>query len=214
MSKYCTISIGEKMKKILPLLIAIAIICSAFSPENAEAATTKWRQLYLSYIKQQKADAPGYTHGALIYMNGDSVPELVLEGSTGGLGCRLLMICKGKVYDRHAPYGGLKYIEKKNRFYLREGNLGAPDGKSRETIAKIKGNKIINLAWGDCKKVQTHDSDKEPLYRWYWNKKRVSKRTYEKKLRKAMGKNTKKYVSPKMIPINDLEKILRGKQAD
>lgn len=191
-----------EMKKVLSVLLAIAVLFSTILPKTVEAAASKnWKKLYLYYIKEEALDVLGYSSGKLIYINNDNIPELYLQGSTGGLGCRLLWIYNGKIYYYHSPYGGLKYIKKKNKFYI----IGRNQIECYDSFAKLEKNKITKITEGTYTVMISSD---EPICHWYWNKKEVNKMTYEKNLRNATGK---KYVTPKLISIDKLKRQLQKK---
>lgn len=179
----------------------------------ARAATKSWKKLYAEYLEKLPEDS--FPRGRFLYINNDNIPELFLEGICAAAGNRLLTIYHGKVYEHYiSGHGAIMYLEKKNRYYTFGGHMDS----YFDDVGKLSKGKMVSIANGtygaeDNSNVKL-DENGEPIYRYYWNGKEVTKKAYEKKLNASLGKNRKKYkdayIYEDMDVISDIKKLLES----
>lgn len=177
------------------VLTGILLSLSVTVP-SAHAAKKSWKKLYLEYLANLSEGTLEnvFPEGRFIYINDDNIPELYLKGNDAATGDRLLIIHNGKVHEWLLDgHGSLWYLEKKNRYHTSGGHMD----NYFDSVGKISKGKMQSIASGyygakDNSNVKL-DKNGEPVYLYCWNDKKVTKKTYQKKLNTALGKNKEKY---------------------
>lgn len=179
----------------MPVLLSIVLSLSiVVSPVHA--AKKDWKRLYLEYLENMQEDVlkKTFPEGKFIYINNDDIPEIFLKGTDAATGNRLLIIYNDKVHEYFLDgHGSLRYLEKKNRYYTSGGHMDT----YFDSVGKLSKGKMDSIASGyygakDNSNVK-FDKNGQPIYIYYWNDKKVSKKTYQKKLNSVLGKNRDKY---------------------
>lgn len=174
--------------------------------KNNKIAQEPWRQAYIDYLKND-CDTGANDGYNLIYIDNDDIPELVEYGVDCATGSRITGYSDGKVYVNQLRRLGFSYIEKQNLLCNSEGNMDC----YYDLVCRMKHGQLEIVAEGDYgakdnSNVQ-FDENNEPVYEYYWEKKEVSKETYQEKLNEV-------YDTSKAVPGYDwdnrykLEEIL------
>lgn len=198
------------MKKWIIGFLCILLFSTTVMPVQA-SSKKNWKTLYAKYLKKLDPSGQAFPDGKFIYVNNDGIPELYLEGYCAAAGNRLLTIYKNKVCDYSLDgHSSFSYLEKKNRFHLSGGHMDS----YFDYVATLKKGKIVGLAGGCYGSNSTKpklDKNGNLIYRYYWigkdrgkniefyyrdkkHGKKVTKKQYDKKLKRSLGKNRKKYV--------------------
>ena len=82
------------------------------------ALVSSWQDAYTDYLMEQGGDSDTY---ALIYVNNDSIPELVIDSGVEAQGCRILTYGAGQVNVLTTRRLGFTYIERGNRLCNSDG---------------------------------------------------------------------------------------------
>lgn len=86
-----------------------------------------WKQAYVDYIKNDPDIAfnPDWCTCGLILIDGDDVPELIIEYSNEADGTGILSIKNGEIVSyRFSRTGGIRYIEREGQIYNSIGHQG------------------------------------------------------------------------------------------
>lgn len=86
-----------------------------------------WKQAYVDYIKNDPDIAfnPDWCTCGLILIDGDDVPELIIEYSNEADGTGILSIKNGEIVSyRFSRIGGIRYIEQEGQIYNSIGHQG------------------------------------------------------------------------------------------
>ena len=124
------------LKKVLLLWVCIlllaSLLCGCQTPsdepcipgtESSEnEPVSPWKTAYLNYLEQTKGT---YTSFALVYIDGDDIPELYLGGNSEAVGDAVCAYKNGKVIEQvlNRTCGG-KYVEKSGLLMNQNGNSG------------------------------------------------------------------------------------------
>ncbi len=211
-----------KKRIVVSILTVLSLLVALSVPAKAEAATKK-EKAFKAYYKEIKEisspDSPsgGFEMFQLIYVNKDSVPELLAAHfpkdeyeNNGIIEYALFTYADGKVVTLGgfssgvASAGGYRgntsYIKKSGLVF--ETYISAGSGKGSDIVYKMKGGELVKKASGDFDIA-------EGTYKW--KNKTVSEKTYTKRLEKAY--NSKKAVSfeeIEFISYKDMRKKLKG----
>lgn len=154
------------------------------------ASKTNWKYLYSEYLDTLSESE--FPEGKLIYVDNDKIPELYLQGNCSAAGNLLLTIYDGKVY-KNSMDGVFMYLKKKNCYY----NTGGHADTYHDLVGKLKTGRMVSIAEGHYGAVDNSnvkvDKDGGPIYRYFWNNKKVTEKEYKKKLNRALGKKQEKY---------------------
>ena len=96
---------------------------SACITETSEMAEIPlWKTAYLSFLKTKKDSHCSY---ALVYIDGDDIPELYLSGNGEATGDSICSYKNGAVVEQPLRrIGGGRYIEKSGNIMNQNGNMG------------------------------------------------------------------------------------------
>ncbi len=85
-------------------------------------ATPEWKTAYLNFLEQEKDSHRSY---ALVYVDGDDIPELYLRGRSEATGDSICTYKNGEVVEQHLNRtGGGWYIEKSGNIINKNGTNG------------------------------------------------------------------------------------------
>lgn len=116
------------MKKLTMCVLFLALCAAGFAacaqgtPADAEA----WRAIYLDRLSQDDLDPNGeygYTY-ALIYVDEDDVPELVVDTQIEAGGCLLLTVHDGALDELTTDRRYFTYLERENLLCNADGLMG------------------------------------------------------------------------------------------
>lgn len=93
------------------------------NPETTEEPSdSEWKTAYLEFLESQKDSHISY---ALVYVDGDSIPELYLSGGCEATGDCVCSYQNGSVVEeRLNRIGGGRYIERSGNLINQNGNMG------------------------------------------------------------------------------------------
>ena len=184
---------GKQMKKRKGILNLVAVsllveILSLGCLVQPVYAKSNWKNQYWKYLGSMEKDYVQDATYHLIYVNNDTIPELVIEDSGGyHMGETVILTTDGKKVDEiGGRYAGenLKYAKKANAIYF-SAFLGA--GCHGDYVFKISKGKWKIVACGT-----TEISSEKNLY-WWTN----GKRNELGELLDSKGQYTGKSVSPR-----------------
>lgn len=216
---YETTDIQKIMGAVLVSATVLAAAPAAGVDNSVEAQAASAKTLYRNYIKSNK----GYKKGALIYVDGDSTPELAVTNSADGIS--LFTISGGKVKQVRFGYFDsywnsytkkaakkkkistkpvFRYVKKKNVYYTQD-LTNEEELVGYFTWGRIsKGNEKVR-ARGEIHTGGTFDFNgktTDALYIWGSNGKAVSSKkfwnNYDKQM-KGRGWTTPKFESLKKL---------------
>ena len=82
-----------------------------------------WRKAYLDYLEENPAEDGGYSY-ALIYVDDDDIPELVVDTGFEAGGCQIVTYHDGATDVLQTSRLYFTYIEKKNKLNNCDGHMG------------------------------------------------------------------------------------------
>lgn len=191
------------MKKIISMFMILVLIVMAFPITEVHAKNSK--KVYKAYYSWIKKKAPkGYNSFKLIKLDNNKTPELLAVKHEDM--CDEYILCtykSGKVTGNNFISGmaggswyawSTSYIPKSGKLFY--GEYIRSNGEETNTIYKLKNGKLKKKYIGYI----------SPELRGYkWNKKSVSKNTYDKKLNKVYKREKAKdfsqlkYISKKKM---------------
>ena len=83
---------------------------TSIAKNSAADAAPKWKTAYLNFIEKEKESYRSY---ALIYIDGDNIPELYLSGIDEATGDSICTYKNGFVEQQLSRVGGGWFVEKK-----------------------------------------------------------------------------------------------------
>lgn len=113
-----------------------------YMPVVTPAPVTGWREAYRAYVTQNAAYGDTY---ALIYVDGDSIPELVIDSSAEASGCRILTYAQGQVNVLTTRRRGFTYIERGNRLCNSDGLMD----QYFDDVYEIRNGRWVCIARGE-----------------------------------------------------------------
>lgn len=121
------------LKKAFALFLSLIILSSLMcacqrnqvhdeeSTENS-TDTPEWKTAYLSFLEQEKDSHNSY---ALVYIDGDDIPELYLSGIDEAIGDSICSYKNGAIVEQQLNRrGGGWYIEKSGNVINQNGKMG------------------------------------------------------------------------------------------
>lgn len=175
------------MKRIMTMVLLVVMVLTSYPSETISAKEKcDWETIYDKYLQSNFDDGKEYK-AALIYVDGDEIPELYLNSSDdvwlGNEECWLLSISKNKVKKSSIPNYKIKYAPKKNRIYYHQGAGSFILDASR--MEKLEKGKIKTI-WTSMKDVDPTQAGQPTEY--YINDKVVSKKYYQQYISKQTSK--------------------------
>lgn len=101
-----------------------------------------WQDAYRSYVLQHADESDTF---ALIYVNDDSIPELVIDSGVEAQGCRILTYAAGEVNALATRRLGFTYIERGNRLCNSNGLMN----EYFDDVYEIRNGRWVCLARGE-----------------------------------------------------------------
>ena len=154
------------------------------SNENGAVADIKtgtaWKDAYISIAKN--ADPYEWEGFALIYLDDDDVPELIKAGKYEAIGNVLVAYTEGGVKENQLNRLYFSYIERGNQLCNSEGLMDY----YYDLVLTLQDGQLVLTDQGyygaeDNTNVQ-FDENGEPIYRYEWNGKQVTKEEYAEEL--------------------------------
>lgn len=180
------------MKGIVRVFLVIAILffgtTENAAPEETPTERTQasevqeygsWRGAYADFVKETEyGESSTY---ALIYVNNDNIPELVMDSGVEAGGCVIVTYDQGETDVLQTSRLYFDYIEKGNMLCNSDENMGY----YYDVVYKIKDGKWEKVAEGNY-----HDAGDEPemdaegayIYEYEWNGRPVSEKEYYRNL--------------------------------
>ncbi len=151
---------------------------------DRKAPIEPWQQAYITYLEQE-SDVEGQRGYELISIDGDEIPELVEIGVDAATGCRIVNYTGGKVNVTQLNRLYFSYIEEEGLLCNSEGNMDY----YYDLVYRLENGEMKLIAEGyygaeDNSRVQFDESG-EPIYKYEWNGKEMSKADYEAELNKV-----------------------------
>ena len=91
--------------------------------EDDDSKDSSWQDAYLEYLDANPAEDGGYSY-ALIYVDDDDIPELVIDTGFEAGGCQILTCHDGKIDELQTARLYFTYIEKENKLNNCDGHMG------------------------------------------------------------------------------------------
>lgn len=158
---------------------------SITNSSTAASDTDNWRAAYLTYLNTQTSldQLDGY---AFIFLDDDSIPEVVEVGNCQAIGCTILNYANGEIHATPLDRLNFSYIPEKNLLCNSEGNMGY----YYDIIYSIVDGSLTQIAKGIWQETGTVTYDAEgiaegiadPEHKYEWNGTTVSKDQYQQSL--------------------------------
>jgi ribosomal protein L40E len=150
----------------------VRIIEPISTSENT--SSNEWKQLYTDIIKNDSM----YSHTdwksfALIYMNDDAIPELVLEPFSRGQTITVYSVINGELVSFTDTARGFSYIERGNLIFY-GGSFG---GVLYEGVISIQNGQFVKRFNGERRSIGDYIYDS-----WYIDSVEVSEEEYQRTL--------------------------------
>ncbi len=161
-------------------------------PESSksEAQNEEWKPAYISYVESLHSDE--WQNFKLINLDGDSIPELYIEGSTTAQGNLICTYSNGKMVSENLRAGGTYYLDGGNRLHVRSGNMGL----YFDTIYTIQNGAFVKLHSGQFELRDPYGmsyEENDTNYQYTWDGKQVLKAEYDQKLNQEVGSGKAAY---------------------
>lgn len=101
--------------------VSAKLMTLAPSPAVGAQQAASWQAAYLAYLQPQENRGEGY---ALIFVNDDDVPELVVDSGVEAGGCRIVTWSDGALDVLQTDRRGFTYMERKNLLCNADGLMG------------------------------------------------------------------------------------------
>lgn len=157
---------------------------------ESEAQNEQWKTAYISYIESLHSDE--WQNFKLINLDGDSIPELYVEGSTTAQGNFICTYSNGQIVSENLGAGSTYYLDGGNRLHVHSGNMGL----YFDTIYSIQNGAFIQLHSGEFElrdPYGTSYEENDANYRYIWAGKEVAKAEYDQKLNQEAGSGKAAY---------------------
>lgn len=166
------------------------------SADDNEVTVADWCEAYKDYLT--KGDYTIYT-SALIYVNDDEIPELVLVGDCEATGNLILTYDGTDIDELQTSRLYFEYIEKGNLLCNSDGVTGC----YHDYIFSIENGKWKNLANGDYDLINYDTEEME----YFWDSKEVTEEEYYASLDQIFNRSAAKRVADSM-PYDETIKML------
>lgn len=142
---------------------------AAVTPGNAS-----WKTAYAAAIRNENAEDNRF---CLIDVNGDDVPELVIDTGFEAGGCRILTYSGGRVDTLQTDRLHFTYLPGQNLLCNSDGNMGY----YHDYIYEIRGGKWQSVGQGDYNEIADEEQDARGRYickNYAWNGVTVTREAY------------------------------------
>ena len=133
-----------------------------------------WRDAYLNYIVQYADDQDAFS---IIYVNNDSVPELVIDSGVEAEGCRILTYANGQVNVLNTRRRGFTYIQRENKLCNSDGVMD----RYYDDVYEIRDGRWVCIARGEYYGYLSGWSEILQRYicqNYYWNGRKTTIEQY------------------------------------
>lgn len=166
-----------------------------------DATYRSWQEAYAACVSGIE-DSDGYTY-ALIYVNNDNVPELVMDSGYEAGGCMLVTYNCGRIDVLQTSRLYFNYVERGNVLDNCDGHMGY----YYDIISKIENGKWVTVAEGtyhDPEDGVQADQNGNYIYEYEWNGNSVTEEEYMEYYTELMQINQgKDPVGPDIYYIRD-----------
>ncbi len=134
-----------------------------------EPAVPQWKTAYLDFLESRKNVHLSY---ALVYIDGDDIPELYLSGDCEATGDGVCSYKNGTVVEqRLGRIGGGSYIEKGGNFINQNGNMGCyytdvyklTENGFTQTFNALLIEHVVNLENGEYDLIYEYSIEGNPV---------------------------------------------------
>lgn len=143
----------------------------------------EWQAAYKDWVGKWSDD----TRFELFDMNGDDVPEIVRVGSCMADGATVATCTPDGIREEEIYRIGMWYIPGGNVLDNNDGNMGV----FYDRVFEIKDGKWVQIGDGEYGMEDNmnpeYDENGDYVFRYKWAEKEVTKKKYEKKLKKLFG---------------------------
>ena len=171
---------------------------SATPPESScttelsepEVQNEQWKAVYISYIESLPSDE--WDRFNLINLDGDSIPELYVEGSTTAQGNLICTYSNGQIVSENLRGGSTYYLDGGNRLHIHSGSMGL----YFDTVYSIQNGDFVQLHSGEFElrdPYGTSYEENDANYRYIWDGKEVTKAEYDQGLYQEAGSGKAAY---------------------
>ena len=152
---------------------------SAEPEPTPEPVDTSWKQAYADYLTNLRAESSdvfeNYYSFALIYLNDDAIPELVVDSGSHAGGGVLCTYSNGQVVSQHIMGAwGSDYLERENRFL----SVYGISGVVMHEIFEIRDGMIVSVASGTSW-PDPNDPNRPDEHLFVWNDVDVTQAEYD-----------------------------------
>ena len=189
---------------------------TADTTEPDVIADTDWKKLYLDFLNNMRDPDgnpydPSIFSTGFIYVNNDSVPEMVISTMSEAGGNLIAGIFHGEVKTYQTARLGLRYVEKRNIIDNADGHMG---GYYDELLRMGEDDfePLPSGTYGFQDPSGTKDIAGNTQMDYEWDGKSVSQEQYRENLEKAF--NTRRAVSWESgMTMDDMKNYLQGSTA-
>lgn len=172
---------------------------------KGEPGMENWKNSYLEYLTGlEYGDEWTYS---LIYVDGDEIPELVIDTGVEATGCQILTWHEGRLAVLQTSRLYFTYIEKGNLLCNSEGNMGY----YYDDVYALRDGQWEYIGGGtlhDADGIQQFDENGDWIFEYHWMEQPVDKAEYEEKLHAIYPE--KQGVTPEIYYIKDeMESLLK-----
>ncbi len=164
---------------------------------NITNDTAPWKEAYLKYLRTELEYSPKDEKFYLVDLDGDSIPELIVDSHVVAYGLELCTFDGVKVNNIHLRgLGSISYILGQNYVLNESGHFGI----YQDDIYCVKDGNITCVAtgiWSDTGEVQRR-----------WNDVEVSEQVYNDNLKASFDTDSAIYLSS--VDVDDAGKIVVG----
>ena len=151
--------------------------------QNRHLTKEEWQAAYKDWVGKWSDD----TRFELFDMNGDDVPEIVRVGSCMADGATVATCTPDGIREEEIYRIGMWYIPGSNVLDNNDGNMGV----FYDRVFEIKDGKWVQIGDGEYGMEDNtnpeYDENGDYVFRYKWDGKEVTKKKYEKKLKKLFG---------------------------
>lgn len=154
-----------------------------------EPEDTAWKQAYLDFLQEfavsEDRNLEAYTF-SLVYIDDDSVPEMVLSGKYAASGSFVCSYHDGEVRWESGAAWGVQVLEREGLWL----DSYMHSGYGREVVWELRDGRFIELGTGTFEAdIQNYDD-----VTYYWNDEEVSEETYKAELARLFDADRATYI--------------------
>lgn len=127
---------------VMPEYTPVPVVRPGATRVPAVRPVGSWQDAYSQYIADVDGENDTY---ALIYVNDDDVPELVIDTGVNATGCRILTYGNGQVNVLNTRRLGFTYIERGNRLCNSDGSMDS----YYDDVYEIRNGRWVCIARGE-----------------------------------------------------------------